>query len=69
MPENIIAASIDTGDIYLRAKDLKENYEEVEEKVQIIIREKMILNIAHELNHLLIGEIDDEMKNNYFYTK
>ena len=66
LPEKIIAISIHTGDIYLRVKDLKEYYEEKEDDKLIIIKEKIILNIAHELNHLFLREIDEEMKDNFF---
>ena len=35
------------------------------EESQIIIREKIILNIGHELMNLLLREIDQKMKSNF----
>ena len=65
-PDRILALSIHTGNIYLNGKYLKEYYTEKSKDSQIIIREKLILNIAHELNHVLLREIDEKMKKNFF---
>lgn len=62
LPEKITALTIHTGDIYIKAKYLKEYYEKNNEE---IIKEKIILHIAHELNHVLIREISDEMGTNF----
>ena len=64
-PDRILALSIHTGNIYINAKYLKEYYTEKSEESQIIIREKLILNIAHELNHVLLRETDEKMKKNF----
>ena len=64
--DNIMAVTIHTGNMYLKAKYLVEYFEKNNPETQIIIREKIILNIAHELNHNLVREINQEMKNNFF---
>ena len=64
--DNILALTIHTANIYLKARYLEENYKQKSEKNLIIIREKIILNIAHELNHALVREINLEMKSNFF---
>ena len=65
LPENIMALTIHSGNIYIKANYLQEYYNEKNDNEQIIIREKIILNLGHELNHTLIREISEEMKNNF----
>ena len=65
LPDNIMAVSIHTGNMYIKSKYIYEYYTEKDKDAQLIIREKIILNIAHELNHVLIREISDIMKENY----
>ena len=57
--------SIHTGNIYVKIKYLRDFYMEKNEESQIIIKEKIILNIGHELMHLLLREIDQKMKSNF----
>ena len=64
-PENILALSIHTGDIFLKGKYLVEYYTENSTDVQLIIREKIILNLGHELNHVIQREIDINMRSNF----
>lgn len=65
MPENIMALSIHTGNIYVKLNYLRDYYMNKSEESQIIIREKIILNIGHELMNLLLREIDQKMKSNF----
>lgn len=65
MPENIMALSIHTGNVYIKANYLKDYYSEKKESSQIIIQEKIILNIGHELMHILLREIDQTMNKNF----
>ena len=46
-------------------KYLREYFEQKKEEYTLIIREKIILVIFHELNHLLMREIDSSKKNNF----
>ena len=64
-PQNIFALTIHTGNIYLSDKYLSEFYNEKNDEDQIIIREKIILNLGHELAHILLREISD-MRDNFF---
>lgn len=64
-PENILAISIHTGSIYLKGKYLVEYYIDNSTDAQLIIREKIILNLGHELNHVIQREIDENMRNNF----
>lgn len=71
LPKSIYAITIHTGNIYLNAKYIQEYFEYNMNKTKkeddlIIIREKMVLNIKHEMNHALLREIDEEKKNNFF---
>ena len=64
-PENILAISIYTGSIFLKGKYLVEYYTENSTDAQLIIREKIILNLGHELNHVIQREIDENMRSNF----
>lgn len=64
-PQNILALTIHTGNIYISDKYLSEYYNEKKPDAQLIIREKIILNIGHELTHTLLREISDEMRKNF----
>lgn len=71
LPSNTMAITIYTGNIYLKSIYLKEyflniNNEIINQDDSIIIREKIILNIKHEMNHALLRIIDDEKKENFF---
>ena len=65
LPEKIMAVTIHTGNIYMKAKYLEEYYNKKDKESQIIIREKIILNIGHELAHILLRTINIKMKNNF----
>lgn len=65
LPDNIMAVSIHTGNIFLKSKYIYEYYFEKDKDSQLIVREKIVLNIAHELNYVLIREISDIMKDNF----
>ena len=65
LPENIMAVSIHTGNIFLKSKYIYEYYYEKDEDSQLIIRQKIVLNVAHELTHVLLREIYDKMKENF----
>ena len=65
-PKNILALTIHTGNIYIKDDYLLEYFNETNAESQIIIREKIILNIGHEVIHCLLREISLEMKNNFF---
>ena len=60
-----MALSIHTGNIYVKLNYLRNYYMNKSEESQIIIREKIILNIGHELMNLLLREIDQKMKSNF----
>lgn len=71
LPSYTMAVTIFTGDIYLRSVYLKEYYENITKDVinennSIIIREKIVLNIKHEMNHVLLRLIDNEKGENFF---
>jgi len=71
LSSNLMAVTIYTGDVYLRTQYLQEYFENkmkdvINEDNSIIIREKIVLNLKHEMNHSLIREIDVEKKNNFF---
>ena len=65
LPENLMAVSIHTGNIFLKSKYIYEYYYEKDEGSQLIIRQKIVLNVAHELTHVLLREIYDKMKENF----
>ena len=65
LPQNIMAATIHTGNIYLKAKYLEEYFNNKDKESQIIIREKIILNIGHELAHILLRIINIKMNKNF----
>ena len=71
LPESIYAITIHTGNIYVHSKYLVEYYENkmfniINSDENIIIREKIILNIIHEINHGLLRLIDDDKNKNFF---
>ena len=71
LPSNIMAITIYSGDLYLKSEYLKEYFQnrmnhKKSPDDSIIIREKIVLNIKHEINHSLLREIDDEKKKNFF---
>ena len=65
LPQNVLALIIHTGNIYLKSSYLYEYYNEKDYDNQLIIREKIVLNLGHELMHHLIREISMEMKQNF----
>ena len=65
LPQNVLALIIHTGNIYLKISYLYEYYNEKDYDNQLIIREKIVLNLGHELMHHLIREISIEMKQNF----
>ena len=65
LPQNILALTIHTGNMYLKASYLKEFYNEIGNGPKIIIRQKIVLNIGHELTHTLLREINPKMANNF----
>ena len=65
-PKNIYALAIHTGNIYINDQYLFEFYNEKNPDDQLIIREKIVLNIGHELAHDLLREISNTMGENFF---
>ena len=65
-PKNIFVIAIHTGNIYINDQYLLEFYNEKNPGDQLIIREKIILNIGHELAHDLLREISNKMGENFF---
>ena len=65
-PKNIYALAIHTGNIYINDQYLLEFYNEKNPDDQLIIREKIVLNIGHELAHDLLREISNAMGENFF---
>ena len=66
LPKNICAITIHTGNIYIKSEYLYEYFNEKTDDSQLIIREKIILDIGHELAHALLREISDDMRVNFF---
>lgn len=66
LPQNIMAITIHTGNIYLKADYLEEYFNKTDLNSQIIIREKIVLNLSHELMHGLIRIINPKMAENFF---
>ena len=64
LPQNILAFTIHSGNMYLKGNYLYEYYNEKKENL-LLIREKIILNIGHEIMHVLMREIDGNMKCNF----
>ena len=50
--------------MFLKGSYLYEYYNEKKENL-LLVREKIILNIEHEIMHALIREIDENMKSNF----
>lgn len=68
LPENIYAVIIHSGNIYLKLKYLYEYFNKTNKDAQLLIREKIILNIGHELMHALLREISPSMQKNFLIT-
>lgn len=71
LPHNIMAVTLYSGNIYLKIKYIKEYFININENVideddSLIIREKIVLNLKHELNHALLRIIDETKKSNFF---
>ena len=71
LPNNIMGVTLYSGNIYLKLKYIKEYFinkqsDIIEEDNSLIIREKIVLNLKHELNHVLVRLIDEEKKLNFF---
>ena len=66
MPKNIMAITIHTGNIYFNADYLEEYFNKTDLNSQIIIREKIVLNLSHELMHGLVRIINPKMAENFF---
>ncbi len=67
LPQNIMAITIHTGNIYLKTDYLEEYFNKTDLNSQIIIREKFVLNLSHELMHGLVRIINPKMAENFFY--
>ena len=65
LPQKIMVATIHTANIYLKANYLEEYFNNKDKESQIIIREKIILNIGHELAHILLRLINIKMNENF----
>ena len=66
LKDDLNAITIHTGDIFINVKYLREYFENINNNDNnLIIREKIILVILHELNHGLIRTIDTEKYSNY----
>ena len=73
LPINIHAVTIHTGNIYLQSKYITEYFQNINKKESkakedesIVIREKIVLNIIHEMNHILLRLIDENKNKNFF---
>ena len=70
-PNDIMSVTLYTGNIYLKLKYIKEYFRNIkrdiiEDDYALIIREKIVLNLKHELNNVLLRVIDEKNKLNYF---
>ena len=65
LPKSLSGIIIHTGNIYIQKDFIKQYFEEMEEENFLIIREKIILTIKHELSNALIREIDSNKKDNF----
>ena len=66
-----MSVTLYTGNIYLKLKYIKEYFRNIkrdiiEDDYALIIREKIALNLKHELNNVLLRVIDEKNKLNYF---
>jgi hypothetical protein len=68
LPKETMAITCHTGNIYLTSAYLYEYYNDKGPNSKLIIREKIILNIGHELAHVLLREISKTMNENFFIT-
>ena len=71
LPSNFMAVTIYTGNIYLKSVYLQEYFTNIKQDIineddSIIIREKIVLNLKHEMNHALLRVIDEEKNANFF---
>ena len=65
LTKNVCAITIHTGNIYVRSEYLYQYYNEKNKDSQLVIREKIILDIGHELAHALLREICENMGANF----
>ena len=65
LPKNIYAITIHTGNTYIRSEYLYQYFNEKNKDYKLVIREKIILDIGHELAHALLREIYDDMGINF----
>lgn len=65
LPQYMMAKTIHTGNVYLKVDYLEEYFNKTDCDSQIIIREKIILNLAHELMHSLVRVINPKMAENF----
>ena len=65
LPPNILAFTIYSGNIYLKGNYLYEYYNAKNDEDRLLIREKIILNIGHKIMHILMREINSNMKDNF----
>ena len=66
LKEDLQGVTIHTGDIFINLKYIREYFDKnINNNIKIVIREKIILIIFHELNHGLTREIDDSKKQNF----
>jgi len=68
LPKETMAVTCHTGNIYISSAYLYEYYNDKGPNSKLIIREKIILNIGHELAHVLLREISKKMNENFFIT-
>ena len=68
LPKETMAITCHTGNIYLSSQYLYEYFNDKDPNSKLIIREKIILNIGHELAHVLLREISQKMNENFFIT-
>ncbi len=66
LKDDLNAITLHTGDVFINIKYLKEYFENINNNDNLlIIREKIMLVILHELNHGLLRIIDNEAYSNY----
>ena len=66
LKEDLQGITFHTGDIFINLKYIREYFDkDINNNIKIVIREKIILIIFHELNHGLTREIDDSKKQNF----
>lgn len=65
LPERLMALTIHTGNMYLKAKYLFELFNQDLNDYKLIIREKIILNCGHQIMHCLMREVYPAMTKNF----